>query len=112
MPDDDLKWWRIAKAIAADITSGRLPIDSKLPIPERASVTYDADPNTVREAHAYLRDIGVLRTSPRGTFVRQMPPSPLPERRRVSELERRINSRIDELVVRIERLEQRSPPAE
>lgn len=109
---DDLKWRRIAESIAADIRSGRQPVGSKLPIPERASMQFDADPNTVRVAYRFLRELGVLKTSPRGTFVAQEPPDDLPEPRRVSPLERRLNARIDELAARVARLERERPPAE
>jgi DNA-binding GntR family transcriptional regulator len=104
---DDLKWRSIAEAIAADITSGRQPVGSKLPRHNDPAemVRHDADPNTIREARSYLRDVGVLRTSPRGTFVAQLPPAPLPERRRVSPLERRLTVLIDDLRERVERLE-------
>ena len=107
MPDDLLKWRRIAETIADDIRSGRQSVGSKLPSADAPAETvrHDADANTIRQAQRYLRDLGVLRMDNRGTFVDAMPPDALPERRKVSAAERRltaIESTIDELARRLD----------
>ena len=109
MPDDR-KWRRVAETIAADIRSGHLPIGTRLPAGVDLGHVHDVDANTARVATRYLRDLGVLRSVPgSGMFVATMPPDVLPERVRVSALERRINARLDELTARVERLEQNHP---
>lgn len=97
-PTEDVAWWRIANSIAAGIRGGRLAVGDRIPGSRQLGPTHGVDPNTAREATAYLRDIGVLRTVPgSGTYVAAVPPDQLPEPVKVSPLERRLNARIDGL---------------
>jgi DNA-binding GntR family transcriptional regulator len=109
---DDPKWLSIAKEVADDIRSGRRPPHSKIPPADAPAeiIRYGANPNTIRDAYSYLRDLGVLRTDPRGTWVTdKTPPDRLPPRPAMSALERKLTDRLDALERRLDDHERDHP---
>jgi len=61
---------RVANAVEAEITSGRLPVGAKLAGEHEMSELYQASRNTVRSAIRVLRERGLVSTLPgKGSFV-------------------------------------------
>lgn len=60
---------RIAQNIRQKITDGEYEVGSRLPTIKTLSATYEVATETVRQALAWLQAEGLIRTTPRGTWV-------------------------------------------
>ena len=70
MPQNQPMYRHIADDLRAQITTGQLKPNAKLPTEGELSDTYEASRNTVREAIRRLTDEGLLESRPgQGTFV-------------------------------------------
>lgn len=67
-------WERVARLIAADIDSGRIPPGAALPGIVRMAEQYGVADHTIRRALRSLREAGRIETLPhKGSFVRAEP---------------------------------------
>lgn len=63
-------WEQVADAVAAEISSGRLPKGARLPGVTDMAAQYGVAPATARRAVRELRERGLVTTLPnKGTFV-------------------------------------------
>ncbi len=70
----EAKYRRIADELRAEIESGRLGPDSRLPTEDQLSKRFAASRNTIRDAVKWLISRGLVETRPgQGTFVVQAP---------------------------------------
>lgn len=91
------KWPEVAEAIAARIRSGEITLGDRLPRSSELAQSEGVAERTARKAVSHLERLGVLRVVPAvGTFVAQVPPSPLPQPPAEDPL-RALEERIDEL---------------
>ncbi|MFD7445827.1 winged helix-turn-helix domain-containing protein [Streptomyces sp. NPDC059909] len=66
----EYEWQRIARAIADDIASGRIPPGGALPGIVRMAEEYGVADRTIRRALQDLRERGLIETLPsKGSFV-------------------------------------------
>lgn len=71
MTEIEYTWQRIARAVRADIATGRYPSGSALPSITSLAETYGVADRTIRRALRDLREQGVIVTLPsKGSFVR------------------------------------------
>lgn len=67
-------WQRIARDLAEKIRTGDIPVEAKIPSYKQLRGQYGAAHGTVRQALAYLQDVGVLRgRQGAGVFVVRIP---------------------------------------
>lgn len=68
----EYEWQRVARAISADIESGRIPPGAALPSIVRLAEQYGVADHTVRRALRELREQGLIETLPhKGSYVRE-----------------------------------------